>query len=210
MVEIRGRSHDLPFVAFGPDTRAGLLEEAVENRLQAISRGGPFFSTRILRAGAWKKRPVEIHAAMSPDGRSVSDTRGNEVLLSADRLAHELSRCRTAPPAHLRKIIIMPESAAGAGHLLTHLFLPRTGILGIYLHPLRLNERREEAAPGRLIPFVKIPGLLESVLGAIAMISPDDRSSRCHEFFIPLDQVTDWEMGRMRIVEDAYGVDGPR
>ncbi len=209
MVEIRGRSRVLPFVAFASDMRAGLLEEAVENRLCAISRGGPFFSTRILRSGAWKRNRVEIHSAVSSRGPYLPDGRSSDVLFSPDNLAHELSQCRVPPPETLRNIVIMPEVAAGAGHLLTHLFLPSPGILGIYLHPLRLNKKREDAVPGRLIPFVNVPGLLESVLGSVSRISREHRSVRCHEFFIALDQVSDLEIGRMRQVEDAYDMRGP-
>ena len=175
---------------------AQLLEGEAESRLEGLVLGRVAPDRRVVRGGSLRRHPVHVHAFP----RSTGSVR---FLPTMDTVAALLTRapdhlCREAGLHH---VIILPESVATSRFLLTHIFLPQTGILAYYLYPGRWNEPHEISGPRSPGGEALVrPGLLESVL---ALCAGSRATWRAQKFVVPLQHVAQVEFAALDAVAES-------
>ncbi len=166
-----------------------LLEGEVGTRLRDLVSGRGSPEHRTVRAGAMRHAPVQIHGP-------ARFARSERFLPSVDRTASRLTRLPSGLLAKLPPhLVLVPQCVATSRFLLTHLFLPRDGILACYFHPTRWNEPQSITGPRAPTGDVLTrPGLLEAVLGECALLR---ESGRAHKFVVPLRDLLPGELFEM-------------
>ncbi|MBI3396232.1 MAG: hypothetical protein HY042_10390 [Spirochaetia bacterium] len=178
----------------------GVLLDEVREKLTAICRNGSVFSSRILKAGAYRSHPVTV---LAPPPGPV----GSSVLPTADQLAHSLTRNEhPALVGRLRKVIIVPECHLARNFLLTHVFFPAEGMLGVYLYPRRFDESATIQAGGRLDTSVLSPGLLGSSLEQISTALTFHDSQAPLQFLVSAGALRADEAVQMQDTDDYYSL----
>ena len=173
---------------------AELLEEEAEARLETLSLGRMAPERRVVRAGALNRCPVHVHG-FPRNSRSV------RLLPSIDYVAALLTRLPAGLcfRANVRHVVILPDLVATAQFMLTHLFLPKGGILGYYLYPGAWNETVEIDGPrspeGR---GLNRPGLFHSVVNELVRAG----SSRPQKFVVPVMHVNHSDLMAMEDVAE--------
>lgn len=208
--------------------RARLAEAAESARANTgglHSRGvrPALYETRLLRSGAFRHRPMQVHAR-----RRLSRESG--LYYSPDQIAHILTSAAPDLPVgfleSVDQILLLPELAMSDRRLLTHIYVPAERLLAFYLYPLRLDrtpaprERARIRTPSPLRRF----GLLGRVLDSAAAAGEDpallpvaagvgNRGNAAsegvptpplHKFIIPRDLLLDGEAEALQRIHDLY------
>jgi len=204
---------------------AQVAESARRNAAGLHSRGvrPALYETRLLRSGAFRKRPLQLHAR-----RRLSREQG--FYYSPDQIAHILSAAAPVLPAaffhSIDQILLLPELALSDRRLLTHIYFPEERLLAFYLYPHRLDraaqpqERARIRAHSPLRRLGLLGRVIESAAGASEAPAPvaaapgertaasddaaDDSSSPLHKFIIPRELLFEEEIEAMQGLHERY------
>ncbi|MEQ8351432.1 MAG: hypothetical protein RH862_08110 [Leptospiraceae bacterium] len=130
--------------------------------------------SQILRAGPFRKSPIWIHSPVRTQDPGIYQFR-------PAGLCNYLTVRRLVPDFNLKAIWLLPEFVGGAGHSLTHLWIPERQMLVFYLCPLRIygsstKEQELEKPAGSYsagnIPMQRLETLRSGQLPAGRMKQP--------------------------------------
>lgn len=133
-----------------------------------------------------------------------------EYFLTPDRIAHQLSWHRDAIPDDffkaVEKIILVPGFIAGAGSVLTHLYLPCEKILAFYLYPSRFHIDESIEIENRITGhYEKKQGLFFNVIRAVSQLMHyNTEKETMHKFLFPLHQLENEEITDLSETSDFF------
>ncbi|MBI41123.1 MAG: hypothetical protein CMF59_16115 [Leptospiraceae bacterium] len=176
--------------------------------------------SQILRAGPFRRSPIWIHSPIRTQDPGI-------YLFRPAGLCNYLTVRRLVPDFQLKTIWLLPEFVGGAGHSLTHLWIPERQMLVFYLCPLRIygstsGEQELEKPAGSYsvgnIPMQRletirngqIPAgrmkqprpLLDSVLGSIG--EKPEVEHGLGKFLIPDSVLSPRELADMERISDSW------
>ena len=173
------------------------LEDEIREHLLQIVDGHTLYRPSIVRAGYYRKNPVQIHTPpvpfLHPTCQHTPDALAHRLTLEATEEGKSLTA--------LEHIVLIPRWNATGHYFLTHLFLPDRKILAVYLYPGRLEESTRLLLPRRLtgqFPVPSSPGLTIRVLQELRRLSvernEEEKDSTPLRFTLPLTILTGEEL----------------
>ena len=205
----------------GEEEHIDALEDEILEKMEWLSAPSRthLAESQILRAGPFRKSPIWIHSPVRTQDPGIS-------LFRPAGLCNYLTVRRLVPEFDLKSIWLLPEFVGGAGHSLTHLWIPERKMLVFYLCPLRIYgahtaEELEKPAgsfSAGNIPIQKMGSpllsgpapagrmkrarpLLDSVMESIA---EEPMHSNLGKFLIPEGILADREISDMERISDSW------
>ena len=173
--------------------------------------------SQILRAGPFRQRPIWIHAPLRRQDPGI-------YLFRPAGLCNYLTMRRMVPEFRLRTIWLLPEFVHGAGHSITHLWIPEKEMLVFYLCPLRIygsNQASELEKPAGSYSAGNIPlsrlesqrldsspgGRMRSArpfLESVFQTTKERQSADIGKFLLPDAALTEREIQDMERISDQW------
>tara|TARA_B100001939_G_scaffold310222_1_gene292007 strand:+ start:50406 stop:51071 length:666 start_codon:yes stop_codon:yes gene_type:complete len=117
----------------GEEENIDALEDEILEKMEWLSAPSRthLAESQILRAGPFRRSPIWIHSPVRTQDPGI-------YLFRPAGLCNYLTVRRLVPEFQLKTIWLLPEFVGGAGHSLTHLWIPERHMLVFYLCPLRI------------------------------------------------------------------------
>lgn len=207
----------------GEDEHLDALEDEVLEKMEWLSAPSRthLSETQILRAGPFRRSPIWIHTPARTQDPGIYQFR-------PAGLCNYLTMRRLVPDFPLKTIWLLPEYVGGAGHCLTHLWIPASHMLVFYLCPLRIYgahcsegqdlekpagsysagniamQKLDSSSPGSAMGgrMSKPRPLLDSVMQGIAD-NPGGEGG-LGKFLIPESSLLDREIGDMERISYSW------
>ena len=203
--------------------RLEALEDEILEKMEWLSAPSRthLAESQILRAGPFRTSPIWIHSPLRTQDPGI-------YLFRPAGLCNYLTLRRLVPDFELKTIWLLPEYVGGAGHSLTHLYIPARQMLVFYLCPLRIYaehssdgmelEKPAGSYSAGMIPIQRLESmdnakripagrmkkprpLLDSVFQSIADSDPRQTLGK---FLIPESSLLDREIADMELTSYSW------